>query len=130
LYHRYKDHPIYAKLVNLNQLKIDEQITAVKRQLTLVSWDSKLTSVKQQVVGCGLITKEIKVFISESVGFVLDQFIIFSKLSGVKSYIRIPLNFNPVWNCSLAEEEGIEKYILDFTESSPSSENFLSLNKR
>ena len=67
LYHKYKDHPIYGNLVNLNQSRVKEQVTEIKRQLMLISWDTNLILVKEQMLKCNLVTEEIKSFISESV---------------------------------------------------------------
>ena len=123
LYHRYKDHPIYGNMVNLSQAKMKEQIAEVKRQLVLISWDTNLVSVKQQMLECNLITEEIKSFISESVNHILKQLSTFSKLAGMISCLKTPPQVTPDCGCSLVEDSLVEKLILCFTDSSPSKEN-------
>ena len=103
LCHRYKDHPIYGNLVNLSQAKMKEQMAEVKRQLVLISWDTNLVSVKQQMLECNLITEEIKSFISERVDNILKQLSTFSKPAGMMSYLKTPLHFTPDCSCSLVQ---------------------------
>ena len=74
---------------------------------------------------CNLITEEIKSFISESVNHIMKQLNTFSKLAGMMSCLKTPLQFTPDCGCSL-----VEKLILCFTDSSPSKEDFLSLKDR
>ena len=55
----------------------------VKKQLILVSWDTNLILVKEQMLKCSLVTEEIKSFVSESVDYILEQMDTFSKLAGI-----------------------------------------------
>ena len=90
-YHKYKNHPIYRNLVNLSQAKMKEQVAEVKKQLVLISWDTNLISIKQQMLACSLVTEEIKSFISESVSHILKQLSTFSKLAVRMSCLKVPL---------------------------------------
>ena len=79
---------------------------------------------------CSLVTKEIESFVSESVDYILEQMDTFSKLAGIMSYLKLPLNFSPGCTCCLVEDDKMEKYILCFTDSCPTKENFLSLGTK
>ena len=126
LYHKYKDHPIYRNLINLSQTSMKEQVAEVKKQLVLISWDSNLILIKQHVLACDLITEEVKSFISEAVSHILKQLNIFSKLAVKMSCLKIPLQFTPNCECSLVEDDSVQKLMLCFTDSSPLKENFLA----
>ena len=105
-------------------------MTEIKRQLILISWDTNLILVKEQMLKCNLVTEEIKSFISESVDYILEQMSTFSKLAGIMSYLRLPLNFSSGCTCCLVEDDKVEKFILCLTDSCPSKENFLSLKDK
>ena len=53
----------------------------------------------------------------------------FSKMSEIFSFLKIPLNFNPSCSCRLVEDREVKKHIICLTDSSPSKEDFLSLDK-
>ena len=129
LYTKYKDHPIYGNLINLIQPKVKQQIGEVKKQLMTISWDTNLLSLKEELLKCNLVTPEIKSFISESVDYISEQMKTFSKMAEIFSFLKIPLNFNPNSSCRLVEDRDVEKYIICLTDSSPSREDFLCLDK-
>ena len=86
-----------------------EQVTEIKRQLVLISWDTNPVLVKEQMLKCNLVTDEIKLFVSESVDHILEQISIFSKLAGIISYLKTPLNFTPDCTCCLVEDGKVGK---------------------
>ena len=124
LYHKYKDHPIYRNLINLSQTNMKEQVAEVKKQLVLISWDSNLILIKQQVLACDLITEEVKSFISEAVNHILKQLNIFSKLAVKMSCLKIPLQFTPNCECSLVQNDSVQKFLWCFTDLVPQKKIF------
>ena len=54
LYLKYRDHPIYAKLINLGSATIDTQMAQIKKLVPILTWDSCLISVRSQILECSL----------------------------------------------------------------------------
>ena len=129
-YRKHKDHPIYANLINLAPASVDHQMTQIKKMVPLLTWDTCLTTIRDEILDYALITNEIKEFISIAIQFIFGQLESFSNLARIMCHLKVPLNYTFDCKCQIIGTKqkpllGLEKYLVIFTDAATSKENFL-----